>query len=339
MRPTDRTGLAILLSLVALTLFDAMGLIIKLLSDRYTPMELSVWRNVFGFFPALIAVLASRQWQAAGRPLGIRQWKLALARGFIVTFAQLFFYISLGLMAFATATTITYANALFMTALAVPLLGEKVGPMRWGAVLIGFLGVILIMRPGTDAFSPHALLPLGAAFLYALVGVTSRLFDDDVPSPVISLYGQVSAIFGSVVITLAWGGFSPVQDWADAGWLMAMGAAGGTAVLLLVTSYRMTEQSNLAPFSYFGIPIAFVLGWVFFDEAPWETLFPGAILIVAGGLLIVWRERRKAQALAAALSHEDASGLYRRRPDGIAGTESAAPVPRVSTNGQGSTKP
>lgn len=293
MRPTDRTGLAILLSLLALTLFDAMGLIIKLLSDRYSAMELSVWRNVFGLFPALIAVYASRQWQASGRPWRIRQWRLALARGLIVTFAQLFFYISLGVMAFATASTITYANALFMTALAVPLLGERVGLMRWGAVLVGFAGVILIMRPGTDAFSPHALLPLGAAFLYALVGVTSRLFDDDVPSPLISLYAQMSAIAGSLVIALAWGGFTPVAGWEDAAWLIAMGASGGTAVLFLVASYRMTEQSNLAPFSYFGIPIAFVLGWVFFDEAPWETLFPGALLIVAGGLLIVWRERRR----------------------------------------------
>jgi drug/metabolite transporter (DMT)-like permease len=72
-----------------------------------------------------------------------------------------------------------------------------------------------------------------------------------------------------------------------------MGCFGGTAVLFLVVSYRMTEQSNLAPFSYFGIPLAFVMGWLFFNEAPWSTLFPGAILIAAGGLLIVFRERSR----------------------------------------------
>ena len=65
----------------------------------------------------------------------------------------------------------------------------------------------------------------------------------------------------------------------------------GKAMLLLVISYRMTEQSNLAPFSYFGIPLSFILGWLFFNEAPWSSLFPGGILIAAGGLLIVWRER------------------------------------------------
>lgn len=292
MRPGDRTGLAIFLSLIALSLFDAMGLVIKLLSDRYSPMELSAWRNLFGLFPAVIAVYASRAWHSAGRPIRIRQWRLAMARGLIVTFAQMSFYMSLGIMAFATASTITYANALFMTALAVPLLGEKVGWIRWSAVLIGFVGVILVMQPGSDAFTPYALLPLFAAVFYALVGVTARLFDEAVPSPLISLYSSATALLTSTLIALVWGGFSPVQSWTDMGWLIAMGCFGGTAVLFLVASYRMTEQSNLAPFSYFGIPLAFVLGWVFFDETPWDTLFPGALLIAAGGLMIIWRERQ-----------------------------------------------
>ena len=292
MRPTDRTGLAIVLSLIALSLFDAMGLVIKLLSDRYSAMELSAWRNLFGLIPSAIAVFGSRAWHAAGRPLRMRQWRLALGRGLIVTCAQLCFYMSLGLMAFATASTITYANALFMTAFAVPLLGEKVGWTRWSAVLIGFAGVVLVMQPGTDAFLPYAFLPLCAAVFYALVGVTARLFDEDVLSPLISLYSSVAALAASSMIALFWGGFTPIQSWSDFGWLMAMGAFGGTAVLFLVASYRMTEQSNLAPFSYFGIPLAFLLGWVFFGETPWDALFPGAFLIAFGGLMIIWRERR-----------------------------------------------
>ncbi|MFK7745090.1 MAG: DMT family transporter [Roseobacter sp.] len=297
MRPSDRTGLAIILSLIALSLFDAMGLVIKLLSDRYSAAELSAWRNLFGLFPAIIAVYGSRAWHLVGRPVKIRQWKLALARGAIVTFAQLFFYLSLGLMAFATASTITYANALFMTALAVPLLGEKVGPVRWAAVLIGFLGVILVMQPGSDAFTPYALLPLAAALFYALVGVTARLFDDDVPSPLLSFYSSITAVALSALIALLWGGFTPLHSWTDFYWIIAMGVFGGTAVLFLVASYRMTEQSNLAPFSYFGIPLAFVLGWIFFDEKPWDALFPGAVLIAMGGLMIVWRERKMRQEL------------------------------------------
>jgi drug/metabolite transporter (DMT)-like permease len=293
MRPTDRTGLAIVLSLVALTLFDAMGLIIKHLSDGYSAAELSAWRNLFGLVPSVIVLWFSKAWRAGGKRLKVRQWKLAFFRGTIVTFAQLSFYMSLGLMAFATASTITYASALFTTALAIPLLGERVGWARWCAVLVGFVGVIMVVQPGGAGFNIYALLPLVAAAFYALVGVTARLFDDDVPSPLVNLYSSVTAAIGAFIIAYFWGGFSPIASATDLGWIMAMGGFGGTAVLFLIVSYRMTEQSNLAPFSYFGIPLAFGMGWLFFDEAPWRTLFPGAILIAAGGLLIVWRERSR----------------------------------------------
>lgn len=288
---TDRTFTAVLLLLCALVLFDGMGLIIKHLSPRYSAAELAAWRNAFGLIPSLVVLYASRDWRANGRQWKIRQWRLALARGAILTGAQFSFYLSLGLLTFATASTITYANSLFAVALAVPLLGEKVGWIRWSAVVIGFVGVIWIVKPGSDAFSPAALLPLGAAACYALVGVTIRLMDDDVPTPLINLYSSVTALVGAVLLTLFIGGFSPLSHPNDIWWFMAMGGFGGCAVLFLIMSYRMAEQSNLAPFNYFGIPLAFLLGWMFFDEAPWRELFPGALLILASGLLIVWRER------------------------------------------------
>ena len=291
MHTQNRTGMAIILSLIALTLFDGMGLIIKHLSNNYSATELTAWRNIFGLIPTLIALWSSRKWRTNGKVLKIRQWKLALLRGAIVTFAQVSFYISLGLMAFATASTISYATALFTTALAIPVLGERVGWVRWSAVLVGFLGVIMVIQPGAEGFSSYTLFPLAAAVFYALVGVTARLFDDDVPSAVVNLYSSFSSVVGAVLITYFWGGFNSITSTTDMVWIILMGGLGGTAVLLLVISYRMTEQSNLAPFSYFGIPLSFVLGWLFFNEAPWNTLFPGGILIAAAGLFIVWRER------------------------------------------------
>ena len=285
-------GLAIAISLLALLLFDAMGLIIKLLSDRYSAAELSAWRNLFGLVPTVIVLWSSAEWRAKGRRLRIRQWPLACFRGIAVTFAQLMFYLSLGRIDFATATTISYAMALFTPALSVVLLRERVGAIRWASVVIGFVGVIMVVGLGRDTFSLDALLPLAAAFLYGLTGVTVRLVDDDVPSALINLYSSGFAVLGSVAIALAAGGFTPIQQPSDMLWIAAMGGFGGSAVLLLVMSYRMTEPSNLAPFNYFGIPLAFVLGWMFFDEAPFDDLFPGVLLIVAGGLIVVWRERR-----------------------------------------------
>ena len=126
----DNTILAIALSMLALVLFDLMGLIIKRMSGTYSAAELSAWRNLFGLIPSVIALYSTRSWHKSGRPLKIRQWGLALGRGVLVSFAQFLYYYALGVMAFATATTITYANAIFMTALANPILGDRVGPVR-----------------------------------------------------------------------------------------------------------------------------------------------------------------------------------------------------------------
>lgn len=293
---TDNAVLGILISIVALVLFDFMGLIIKALSVRYAAAELSAYRNLFGLVPSALALWMTATWRRGDRSLRMRQWRLAVGRGMAVTLAQLLFYLSLGLMAFATATTISYTTALFTTALAVPMLGERVGVIRWAAVAIGFVGVMLIMQPGTAAFEWHMLLPFGASALYAFTGVSARLVDADVPTPLFNLYSSAVAAVGSVGLALALGGFSPVASWHDAGMILLMGLFGGSAVLCLVVSFRMTEPSNLAPFSYFGIPIAFVFGWMFFDEAPVDDLMPGALLIVFGGLMIVFRERRLRRA-------------------------------------------
>lgn len=291
METPNRTGLAIILSLLALVLFDAMGLIIKLLSTEFSAAELSTWRNLFGILPAFLVLYASKTWRENGKKIIIKQWKLALLRGVIASLAQLCFYWSLGLMAFATASTITYSGALFATAFAIPILGERVGIVRWLAVIIGFLGVVFILQPGSDAFTHYSILPLAAAAFYALLTITAKLFDSQVSSALVNVYASLSSTVCAAILTLFLGGFSTISSLDEIFWIIMMGAFGGSAVLLYVVSYRMTEQSNLAPFSYFGIPIAFFFGWAFFDETPWDAIFPGGILIISGGLLIFWRER------------------------------------------------
>lgn len=292
---TGSTGLAISVNLAGIFLLDVMGAIIKHLStgaEGYGAAELSAWRNLFAMGPALIVLWLSADWQARGRSFHVRQWPLAWLRGGFVALAQFLFYLSLARLEFATASTITFSMSLFIVAFSVPLLGEQVGWVRWMAVVIGFVGVVWVMQPGSDVFSLDALLPLGAAVFYALTSVTARLFDGEVPTALINLYANVAAIAGAVVLTLATGGFSPIASAADLGWIALMGTLGGFGVLCLIISFRMAEPSSLAPFNYFGIPFAFALGWLIFDEAPFGRLLPGALLIVGSGLIIVWRERQ-----------------------------------------------
>ena len=303
MSPFSRTGgpvaTAILVSLMAIFLLDVMGLIIKHLSVGYGAAELSAYRNLIGMVPSLVTLWLSANWRARGRRVVIRQWPLAFMRGGFVAAAQFMFYLSLARLEFATASTIAFSMSIFVTAFSVPLLGERVGVVRWLAVGVGFAGVVMVVGPGSDVFSPDALLPLGAAAFYALASVTARMMDEDVPSALVNLYSNVAAIAGAVALCLATGGFSPIGATTDLLWICAMGGLGGVGVLCLIISFRMAEPSSLAPFQYFGILFAFVLGWVFIGEAPFERLFPGALLIVAGGLLIVWRERRVRRRAAA----------------------------------------
>lgn len=278
-------------ALLAFMLFDSMGAVVKYLGDGYPAQQMAMYRNLFGLVPSLLVLLFSSGWHRAGRPIVIRQWRLAFLRGGFIVIAQYCFYTALVHMEFATAVTLAFIAPVFVTALSVPILGARVGAWRWLAVAVGFAGVVMIMRPGSDVFSIYSLMPLGAALGYALAAVTVRLFDDDVPNATMNLYTTFAALVGAAVIVVATGGYTPVQSAHDWTWIFIMGIFGGVAVLALIAAYRTAAPSSIAPFEYFGIPFSFLIGWVIFDEAPIDTLMPGALFIAGGGLLIFWRER------------------------------------------------
>jgi len=283
--------------LLAMFLFDLMGAIVKYMGSDYPAQQLAMFRNVFGLVPSVLILLWSSEWHKAGRPLIIRQWKLGLLRGAFIALAQYSFYQALINLEFATASTLAFAGPMFVTALSVLVLKEKVGLWRWMAVGIGFAGIVMIMQPGSDVFTLYAILPVGAAFCYASTSIIVKLFDDDVPTPTINLYTALAALFWSVIVVVATDGYRVVETGEDWLLLIAMGGVGGVAVMCLITAYRATQAANLAPFEYFGIPFSFVLGWFVFGEAPVDRLFPGALLIAGGGLLIVWRQRKNNQKI------------------------------------------
>jgi len=152
-----------------------------------------------------------------------------------------------------------------------------------------------VMQPGGDAFTMAALLPVLAAFFYALTSLSARFFEPEESTALISIYASVGALFAALVIVVFNGTPIILENTSD--WLLfvAMGSAGGTAVFLLISAYRMADPSSLSPFEYFGIPFSFLLGWWFFSETPFDSLFPGVLFIVGGGLLVVWRERALAK--------------------------------------------
>ena len=286
---------AVFTVMLAIFLFDVQGALIKHMGGRYPVEQISFYRNLFGIVPNLLLLLFSAEWHSSGRSFGLQKWQLALGRGLILVLAQLTFYTALVHMELATATTLAFAGPLFVTTLSIPLLGHKVGWVRGFAVALGFIGVVMVMQPGSDLFNVFALLPVAAAFFYALTSLTSRFFEKEEPTALISIYGSVGAVITILFILIFKGTPILLDNFSDWLYFIAMGGVGGTAVFLLISAYRMADPSSLSPFEYFGIPFSFMLGWVFFNETPFDSLFPGVLLIVGGGLLVVWRERGKQQ--------------------------------------------
>ncbi len=276
--------------LAAIMLYDVMSAIVKHLSNDYPAQQLAMLRNLIGMVPTAVILFLSKDWIGTGRPVVIRQWKLAFLRGTLGVFAQICFYLAVFHLEFATAVAIVFAGPFFVTLLSIPILGHRVRIWRWLAVLIGFTGVLLVIRPTADSFTWYALLPLCAALGFASTSVTSQLFDKAVPTALINLYANVASLIGTLALVMLTTGFVPIVKLEHWLWIGVMGLAGGLASFCMISAYRLAEPSSLSPFEYFGIPFSFFLGWYFFAEAPLDRLIPGVFLIIGGGLLIIWRE-------------------------------------------------
>ena len=283
---------AILVCLLAYLCFDLMSVHVRILSVRYSPQELSVYRNVLGVLPSILLLIYTRELSFDIKDYKIKKWKLAFGRGLLVALAQLLFYTALADLELATVSALGQTNAIFIVLIAVIFYGEKVGAWLWSAVIIGFGGAVWIMQPGSNMFTWTAALPIGAAFCYAASMVTLRSFDVSISSAIIYLYSSVAAALGAILLATGTTDFSPIQSISDALLIFSMSLCGGFGVVFLMYAFRQAPASVLAPFSYFGILTAFGLGWIVFDELPLDKLFPGVILIILSGLTILWREER-----------------------------------------------
>ena len=283
---------AILVCLLAYLCFDLMSVHVRILSVRYSPQELSVYRNVLGVLPSILLLIYTRELSFDIKDYKIKKWKLAFGRGLLVALAQLLFYTALADLELAKVSALGQTNAIFIVLIAVIFYREKVGAWRWSAVIIGFGGAVWIMQPGSNMFTWTAALPIGAAFCYAASMVTLRSFDVSISSAIIYLYSSVAAALGAILLATGTTDFGPIQSISDALLIFSMSLCGGFGVFFLMYAFRQAPASVLAPFSYFGILTAFGLGWIVFDELPLDKLFPGVILIILSGLTILWREER-----------------------------------------------
>lgn len=275
----------ILLMLVATALFGAMDGISKLLVLAY-PAPFVLWVRHLIAVPLVLAMVFA----ARGRPpLRANRPVLQIARTAVLVFEMVLVLLAFRLMPLAAVHAIVAATPLLVAALSVPLLGERVGWRRWLAVLTGFVGVLLIVRPGPGVVHPGALLALACAVLFALYNIMTRLAARH-DQPATSYVWQT--LSAAALLTLLGPFF--LAEVATVHWplLAALGLMGAVGHYLLVRALSLVPAVVVQPIFYTMIVWAAFWGLVLFAEVPDRFTLGGAVLIVGAGLFAALREHR-----------------------------------------------
>ena len=213
--------------------------------------------------------------------------KLQFYRGLTLFFANICFFYSISIISMAKALTLAFVAPLITTVLSPYFLGEKVGIRRWSAVVIGFLGILVVIRPGLIEFNLASISAVGTGCFYGVyLIITRKLHSTDSPLLTLLLTGVVGAIIGSAIMPLVW-----VQPSLNE-WIMmfAIGFFASLGHLLLILSLRYADASKLAPFGYFEILTNIIIGYYFFSHFPDNWTFLGLFVIISSGIYIFRRE-------------------------------------------------
>ncbi|MBM3533181.1 MAG: DMT family transporter [Alphaproteobacteria bacterium] len=280
-RPT--AGIAIMCAAVAL--FAIQDTISKYLSAGYPAVEVAWFRYVSG----VLAVLALLPWLGGKSAFRSRRPGQQILRGVMLYSSTVLFVAAIYYIPLPTATAIGFVSPLFLTALSIPFLGEKVGVRRWTAIFVGFLGVLIVVRPGFGGFQWPLLIPILMAAMYAVYQVVTRLIRDADPPITSLLYPSiVGCVLGFLPVPFLW----VAPNLFDAGLLTLLGFCGTASHFCLVRAFALAPATTLAPFAYTQLLWVTILSYLFFGEIPDLPTAIGAAVIVASGLYVFYRERR-----------------------------------------------
>ena len=281
----------ITLKLLSVAVFTAMAAAIKATADTIPTGQAVFFRSFFAIPVILLWLVWLRDLPhglETKAPLG------HLWRGLVGVSAMGLGFAGLGLLPLPEVTAIGYARPLITVILAAMFLGEVIRLFRMSAVLLGLVGVLIVLSPrlsgfGTGPETYGAVLVLMSAVLAALAQVFVRKLVQTETTSAIVFYFSITASVISLT-TLPFGWVWPV--WEDAALLIGAGVLGAIGQLLMTSSYRHAETSVIAPFDYASMLLAIAVGYWVFNEVPTGTVLAGASLVVAAGLLIIWREHR-----------------------------------------------
>lgn len=286
MRTADQaadTGRGIAFMLLAVGLFTCMDALVKWLGDTYPVLQIVFFRGLFAFIP--LGVFLLRRGSLAD--LRTKRPFAHLVRALVGLSALSAFFYAYTQMPLANVIAISFAAPLFVTALSVPLLGEAVGARRWTAVIVGFVGVLIMVRPDRGVFEPVALIALGGTVCYALVMIFVRgLSRTETSGAIVFYYSVISTILVGTVLPFIW--VTPTLE--DFAVLAAVGLVGGMAQLAVTTAFRLANVAVVAPFDYSGMIWAALIGYLVWGDIPGTNVWVGVAIVAASGVYIVRRE-------------------------------------------------
>lgn len=291
---TDRPFRGIALILLSTVFLGTSDVTAKYLSSTLPAIEIA-WIRFLVF--ALIMSPA----MLPGTPLFAMQSRrpgLHALRGAALLGSSLIFITGLGFLPIAEASATSFVSPLFVTALSIAFLGEKVGLRRWIATAVGLVGVFIILRPGTSAFHPAAFFPIVSALAWAVTLIMTRMMSGGERSVTIMAYSAIVGVaIVSALVPFVW----VTPTWHDIMFGILIGVASTAGQWIVVLAFRYGDASVLAPFSYTQLLWVSILGFLIFGEVPDGWTIVGAAFIVASGLYTAHRERvRRSQLLAVA---------------------------------------
>lgn len=295
----DRPIRAILLMNAAVLLFSIMDATVKGVSNHYPTGQIIFCRNFFAFPPILLFL-----WKSGGLSFRTRRPFGHLLRAVFGITAMYCYFLSYKLLPLSDAIALSLSSPIFMTIMAIPLLGERVGPRRWAAVFVGFAGVLIMTRPGAGVFQWAALVPLIAAVFYDLAMITIRKLTEERSGTVVFYFTIFACLAGLGTIPFGRTELAPfgLGPWvwpsmADLGILVIIGTIGGIGQILITNAFRLAPVAVVAPFDYTALVYAFILGHFCFGEVPDLYLITGGLTVVASGIYILHRETVTARQL------------------------------------------
>jgi len=272
--------------LVAVAVFSCMDALIKWLSAGYPTIEIVFFRSSFAFLPLLPAILrGGRAALRTRRPLG------QAGRAAIGIVSMFGFFYCFRLMPLADVFGIAFSAPIFVTALSVPMLGEKVGIRRWSAVVVGFAGVLVMLRPDAGLFASASWVALFATALYALGQIFVRdLTKTETTTCIVFYVTLTTTIVSAIALPFVW----VTPGLVDAAMLGTVGILGGLAQLAFTRAFRLAPAGVVSPFDYTGLLYAGVIGYFVWGDVPTARFLVGAAIVMASGLYILYRETKLA---------------------------------------------